>query len=148
WFTYDLAGKGIWYVMTAPRSAANTFTGMLYTATGPSFAAPSFDPNQVVTTPVGNGTLTFTGVNKGTFAYTVNGISQAKDITRQLFGLPPSCTTTRDSLAAATNYQDLWWASPAGSESGWGINLTHQGDTLFVTWFTYDVDHTPMWLAA
>ena len=38
----------------------------------------------------------------------------------------------------AANYQGLWWNSPAGSESGWGINITHQGDTLFVTWFTYD----------
>jgi hypothetical protein len=51
------------------------------------------------------------------------------------------------SLAAATNYQDLWWAAPPGSESGWGVNLTHQGDTIFATWFTYDIDDSPMWLA-
>src|SRR5439155_12636791 len=49
-------------------------------------------------------------------------------------------------LSAVTNYQDLWWASPAGSESGWGVNFTHQGDTIFATWFTYDLDGTPMWL--
>ena len=36
------------------------------------------------------------------------------------------------------NYQGLWWASPANSESGWGINFAHQGDTIFATWFTYD----------
>ena len=42
------------------------------------------------------------------------------------------------NLALATNYQDLWWAAPAESESGWGINLTHQGDVIFATWFTYD----------
>ena len=35
---------------------------------------------------------------------------------------------------------------PAGSEAGWGINLTHQGDTIFAAWFTYDRDHSPMWL--
>ncbi len=46
----------------------------------------------------------------------------------------------------ATNYQDLWWAA-GGAESGWGINLTHQGDVLFATWFTYDSDGTPLWLA-
>jgi hypothetical protein len=50
------------------------------------------------------------------------------------------------NLASALNYQDLWWASPPGSESGWGINLTQQGNRIFATWFTYDVDHTPMWL--
>jgi hypothetical protein len=49
-------------------------------------------------------------------------------------------------FAPVHNYQDLWWAVPAGSEAGWGINLTHQGDTIFATWFTYDQDRTPMWL--
>ena len=57
------------------------------------------------------------------------------------FGMQPD-------LRTATNYQDLWWNAPAGSESGWGINITHQGDTLFVTWFTYDLDGTPLWLSA
>ena len=33
------------------------------------------------------------------------------------------------------NYQDLWWGGLA--ESGWGINITHQGDILFAAWFTY-----------
>src|SRR4029453_11497504 len=50
--------------------------------------------------------------------------------------------------SVATNYQDLWWASPAASESGWGINLNHQGNTIFATWFTYDVDGSPLWLGA
>jgi hypothetical protein len=48
----------------------------------------------------------------------------------------------------ATNYQDLWWAAPAGSESGWGVNFSHQGNQIFLTWFTYDVDGLPMWLVA
>ncbi len=29
---------------------------------------------------------------------------------------------------------------PAGSESGWGINFAHQGDMIFATWFTHDVN--------
>jgi hypothetical protein len=73
-------------------------------------------------------------------------VAQAKSITRQVFGTLPVCATTTGSLAAATNYQDLWWAAPAGSESGWGINLTQQGTTIFGTWFTYDTNGTPMWL--
>jgi hypothetical protein len=46
----------------------------------------------------------------------------------------------------AANYQGLWWNAPAGSESGWGINLTHQGDTIFVTWFRYDTAGNAWWL--
>jgi len=146
WFTYDLTGKGLWLVMTAPKTAPNTYSGTLYTTTGPAFNAVPFSPAQVTATAVGNGTLTFSDANDGNFAYTVNGIAQNKAITRQVFGPVPSCATATGSLAAATNYQDLWWAAPAGSESGWGINFTHQGDTIFATWFTYDVDHSPMWL--
>src|SRR5438552_2297427 len=44
------------------------------------------------------------------------------------------------------SYQGLWWNAPAGSESGWGVNLTHQGNILFATWFTYDMDGKGMWL--
>ena len=28
------------------------------------------------------------------------------------------------------------------------MNFSHQGDTIFATWFTYDVDGTPLWLSA
>ena len=146
WFTYDLTGKGLWLVMTAPKIAPNTYSGTLYTTTGPAFTAVPFDPAQVVPTAMGTGTLSFTDGSSGSFAYTVNGVSQIKAITREVFGPLPGCATASASLGAATNYQDLWWAAPAGVESGWGINFTHQGDTIFATWFTYDVDHTPMWL--
>jgi hypothetical protein len=146
WFTYDLAGKGMWLVMTALKTAPNTYSGTLYTTTGPAFNAVPFVPAQVVATAVGIGTITFTDANNASFNYTVNGITQTKAITHQVFATLPTCATATGSLAAATNYQDLWWASPAASESGWGINLTHQGDTLFGSWFTYDLDHTPMWL--
>jgi len=44
------------------------------------------------------------------------------------------------------NYQGLWWNAPAGSESGWGLDIAHQGDTLFATWFTYDTDGSATWL--
>ena len=93
--------------------------------------------------------MSFSDANNGSLAYTVNGTSQVKNITREVFGPMPRCSSNAQNDAAnATNYQDLWWRSPAGSESGWGINLTHQGDRIFATWFTYDHDRTPMWLVA
>ena len=79
----------------------------------------------------------------------MNGVTPDKAITRQVFGALPTCRFgMQPDLAAATNYQDLWWNAPAGSESGWGLNIAHQGDTLFVTWFTYDLDGSPLWLSA
>ena len=73
---------------------------------------------------------------------------QVKTLTRQTFGTLPACSfAAQANPAATTNYQDLWWAA-GGLESGWGLNLTHQGATIFATWFTYDTDGTPLWLSA
>jgi lysyl endopeptidase len=86
-------------------------------------------------------------VNRGSFTYAVNGTQQTKAITRQVFGALPTCSYgVQPDFAAATNYQDLWWAA-GGAESGWGVNLTHQGDNIFATWFTYDTGGAPLWLS-
>ena len=152
WFTYDLTGNGTWLVMTANKSAPNTYTGQLFQGTGPAFDSVPFPPlgspgGATVSGLGGTGTLTFTDANNATFAYTVAGISQTKTITRQLFGPQPTCTFgAQPNLAVATNYTDLWWGAPAGSEAGWGVNLTHQGDIIFATWFTFDHDRTPRWM--
>jgi hypothetical protein len=147
WFTYDTNGKGWWLVMTAQKTAPNTYSGKLYQTRGPAFSAATFDPAAVVPTEVGTGTLTFADASSGTFAYTIGGVAQTKTITRQAFGPVPNCAhSATANLAAAGNYQDLWWKKPGGSESGWGINLNHQGDTIFATWFTYDLDGSPLWL--
>ncbi len=151
WFTYDLTGKAWWLVMSAGRTAHRVYTGTLFQGTGPSFDGVPFpplgSPGGAAGSPVGTGTLAFTDADNGTFTYTVHGIAQTKAITRETFGPLPACAFgAQVNLALASNYQDLWWAAPAGSEAGWGINLAHEADTIFATWYTYDHDHTPMWL--
>jgi hypothetical protein len=42
-------------------------------------------------------------------------------------------------------FQDLWYV-PRGAESGWGVNITQQGDVLFAAWFTYDANGRGMWV--
>ena len=149
WFTYDVSGNAWWLSMTATQTGTNpdVYSGQLFQTNGPAFSAMPFDPTLVTRTAVGSGTLTFNDLNRGSFSYVVNGTQQTKAITRQAFGPPPTCVYgTQPNFAAAMNYQDLWWAD-GGTESGWGINLTHQGDTIFATWFTYDQDGTPLWLS-
>ena len=149
WFTYDLTGKAWWLSMTATRTGTHPdrYSGQLTQTRGPAFSTLPFDSNLVTRTTVGSGTLTFDDVNRGSFAYFVNGVQQTKSITRQVFGPLPTCVyMTQPNFGPATNFQDLWWVA-AGAESGWGINLTHQGDNIFATWFTYDADGTPLWLS-
>src|SRR5437868_4297792 len=38
------------------------------------------------------------------------------------------------------------WIDP--SESGWGLNVYHQGDTLFASLFVYGPDGQPKWYTA
>lgn len=149
WFTYDAAGDAWWLAMTAPLQLSGVYSGTILAFSGPPFNAVPFSPQAVGSATVGSGTLSFTDANTGTFTYTVNGIAQSKTITRQVFDQLPTCTFgLLGDMTLAYNYQDLWWASPAGSESGWGMNLTHQGNTIFATWFTYSLDGTPLWLSA
>jgi hypothetical protein len=134
--------------MTAERTVGNTYSGTLYEARGPAFDSEPFDPARVTRKPVGTGTLTFSGDRAGTFAYTVHGIAGTRKIVPQAFGSLPTCLWGVPDLTLARNYQDLWWASPPASESGWGVNFAHQGDVIFATWFTYGSDGAPLWLSA
>jgi hypothetical protein len=95
---------------------------------------------------VGSVYLDFSDSGHGEFSYVVNGLSRTIPIVRQVFS-PTVPTCAAGAPAGATpNFQDLWYGAPSGSESGWGVNVTHQGDILFVTWFTYDASGRGMWI--
>ncbi|HET7730000.1 MAG TPA: choice-of-anchor J domain-containing protein, partial [Usitatibacter sp.] len=144
-FTYDLSGAPMWLFMSRGdrQGSADSFSGPLYRATGPAFYTspfPSIGAGNL--TQVGTMTVSFSGANSGTLSYSVNGVSVTKSITKQVYGTAAAtCQGTSGSRASATNYQDLWWNYPANSESGWGLNITHQGNILFGTLFTYDANN-------
>ncbi|HEX9302067.1 MAG TPA: hypothetical protein VF959_06920 [Casimicrobiaceae bacterium] len=157
WYTYDTSGKAWWLSMLAGRTtpSSNEYTGDINVDVGPPFDnfVGSGKP-----TKVGTGTLTFSDANTGTFHYDLNTgtggspvpVSQTKAIERYNLGTGPQPTCTFSAtadLALATNYQDLWWAT-SGMESGWGVNFAHQGDSVFLTWYTYDSGGAPLWLSA
>jgi alpha-tubulin suppressor-like RCC1 family protein len=147
WFTYDVDGSDMWLVMSeGAKTSDGTYGGKLYRATGPPFSASPWNGSQVTRTEVGNATLSFTDADNGTFSYTVNGVTQSKPIGKFLFSSSPTTCTLGGDAGGAVNYQDLWWASPAGVESGWGLNVAHQGDILFATWFTYETGNKGLWL--
>jgi hypothetical protein len=85
WFTYDADGAPMWLSATATKTGPRTYEGTLYRTTGPRFGAVPFDPGAVRTSGAGRATLTFADGNSALFAYTVDGVSQSKAITRELF---------------------------------------------------------------
>ena len=147
WFTYDADGSGMWLVMpNGARSGEGAYSGTLYRTTGPAYNA-AFGSAPVVSSPAGNATFSFNGPDSGTFTATVNGVTVTKPIIRQVYASPVPVCTLGGAAGAVPNYQDLWWRT-SGAESGWGINITHQGEILFLTWFTYNTDGKGLWLVA
>ena len=147
WFTYDADGAPVWYVVAAMKTGSNVYSGTLYTGTGPAFSAMPWSPAQVAPVAAGTATIAFADFNRATFAYTVGAVSQQKEITRQAFAAPvPTCVYGPAHLPGTTNFQGMWWAAPAESESGWGVNLNHQGGVIFGTWFTYGPDGKATWM--
>lgn len=145
-FTYDASGNPMWLVMSGGtrQGTADSFAGDLYRTTGPAFNAAPFTPiGAANVSRVGTMTLTFSG-DTGTLAYSVNGVNVSKTIQKQVFGpRAATCQGSTADRASLGNYQDLWWNA---AESGWGLNVTHQGDTIFATLFTYDAGGQGMWL--
>jgi dienelactone hydrolase len=149
WFTYDAQGEPWWLIAELHKTAEGVYSGPVSTVTGPPFNAVPWGTRNVVETVVGAMTATFADTRHATVAYTVNGIAQTKAIVPQEFGPRPTCTWGAEpDLARATNFQDLWWSAPPGSEPGWGVTFTHQGDIIFATWLTYDAQGRPWWLIA
>jgi lysyl endopeptidase len=141
-FTYDASGAPVWLVMSdGVKQADGSYQGDLYQLRGTPFSAASWS-NPTLTT-VGSMRIAFSDRDSATLTYTFNGVQVTKAITRQTFSSPvPTCKWSAFDRAFSFNFQDLWW-NP--DESGWGLNLTHQGRTLFATLFVYGSDGRPQW---
>ncbi len=142
-FTYDRDGRPLWLAMSnGARQADGSYQGELYRTTGPAFNAVPF--TGAASIPVGTMRVAFPTLDTGTLTYTYEGTEVVKAIKRQAFSTPPSCSWSGFDRSYATNYQDLWWKA---DESGWGVNIAHQGDKIFATLFTYGADGRPAWYA-
>ena len=144
-YTYAQDGTAMWLIMSqGARQADGSYFGTLYRTNGPAFNATPFTPITPANyTTVGTMRLTFSGADAGILTYTVNGSTVTKNITRLAFSTPTTCTWSTDDRSTANNYQDLWWNA---NESGWGVNVTHHGNTMVATLFTYDSTGRGMWL--
>jgi hypothetical protein len=85
WFVYNAAGAPTWYTLESGRwestNVQTQYAGRVYRYTGPYYPI-AFDPNKVVGTAVGTGTLTFSSANAGRLEYTIEGTSGFKAMTR------------------------------------------------------------------
>lgn len=89
WYTYGLDGVAAWFVLPAGTWTGNTFEGTLYNTTGSSWFG-IYDPSLLKVNNVGSLRLSFSDIQNGaaqkaSMTYTVNGVTQTKNIERQPF---------------------------------------------------------------
>ncbi|MFO1284392.1 MAG: hypothetical protein U1F51_18380 [Burkholderiales bacterium] len=91
-FVYGDTGAPRFYVASLINTGGVTFTGTLYSTTGPSFSAP-WNPAAVTETAVGSMTFTGTGVATGNLTYNVGAVNVAKSLNRQPLALENNAGT-------------------------------------------------------
>jgi hypothetical protein len=140
-FMHNAAGDPVWFVMSnGERQPDGAFVGELYRARGP-LATGRTSLDSV-------GTLRFVPADGKTakLSYSVGVVAHTKAVERFRFSNAlRECAWSADPQKAALermNFTSLWW-NPA--EPGWGLALSHQGDTTFGILFVYDAQDRPEW---
>ena len=86
WYTYDAQGKPTWFVVSGGTwPAANVFTGRAYRTSSSAWLGVPYDPAAFRPVDVGSVTLTFQDPSHATFSYTIDGVTQAKPLSRFAF---------------------------------------------------------------
>jgi hypothetical protein len=136
-YFYDAKGNQRWVTLQDTSwTASGQVSWTAYETRGPSYASRPFDPNKVTVARVGNATMTFSpDTSSAVFTLTVDGQTAVKQVRR--------FTDVPVTYGNGVNYRGMWWV-PA--ESGWGISVAQQYQTLFSVIFTYDVDGSLLWV--
>jgi len=90
-FVYGTDGAGTWFVapdvrLVTPTTAASSWRGKLYRASGPAFA--TLYDSSVQASEAGDASVDFDGANTGTLRYSVDGVAVTKRITRMTWREP------------------------------------------------------------
>ena len=84
------------------------------------------------------------GTGNGTVAFNVQAnAGAARSGTITAGGQTFTVSQAAGAAAAGDNYTALWGNA---NEPGWGLDLSHQGDIIFSSLYTYADDGKPMWL--
>ncbi|MCB1608879.1 MAG: M60 family metallopeptidase [Xanthomonadales bacterium] len=146
WYSYADDGQVMFLTVEANRQADGSYAGPIYRVAGTPFEQINGSQAFTAVSELGSATLRFDAAGRLSMDYVVSGTSQSKQLERFAFALnPPSCFGTTESRVTATNYSDLWWND---SEAGWGLTLSHQGDTIFALWYTYGEGGRDQWISA
>ncbi|MBL0125266.1 MAG: hypothetical protein IPP88_22190 [Betaproteobacteria bacterium] len=85
WYTYDSAGRTVFYTVPGGTWNGSSFTGDIYSTVSSAWLGVNYNPAQFVVTKVGTMTLDFSDQSNAVMTYTINTLTQRKVIMRQPF---------------------------------------------------------------
>lgn len=85
WYTYDAAGKPVFFTAQGGSWNGTVWSGTVYSHTGSAWLGVPFNAALSKATSVGTISLDFSDASNATMTYTVNGVTQVKRIERQAF---------------------------------------------------------------
>ena len=157
WFTYDLQGATSFNTIQCTFNG-NTCAGDISTYTGTPLSQITAGAN-AISTKIGTGSIVVTGSNRLALSYSIGSVQQTKaDLEPQNFAsadqvplcvlqIPltsPALPTGVDYRSNLTNYTDHWWGGT--NASGWGVQISHQGNQVFAGWYSYSAAGKATWM--
>lgn len=145
WYTYDHDGSPVWFSgALLELQPDGRWEGPTFRVRGTAFdriAGPlplqASAAGTLVLRPRPGGALLFESE--------IDGVRQQREIVRTRFSASrlPLCHRARAHRRFAGNRSDTWW-NP--DQSGWGLHLAEQDQTLVLTWYTYTRSGQPQWV--
>ena len=127
WYTYDSAGKPVWYT-------AQGTTSTIGTASWPLLKHRWVNGKKAEPATVGSFKLSFSNVQSGQIDFTIDGASGK-------WSIQPFVAT---SMIGDVDHSGSWYDP---TNSGWGFTVIQQADVLGGALFTYDANGDPLWLS-
>jgi hypothetical protein len=132
-FVYGVDGRPTWFTAQLHETGNFTWTGPLYSTTGPWFASVPFDSSAVGVRQAGTMTFHAATIASGTLEYSVDGVSVTKSVTRQ--------TLVRENIGgtydvALSQNQTCVYPLSSGSFTGLvTMNFAQSGDAVIAQTF-------------
>ena len=127
WYTYDGAGKPVWYT-------AQGATSTIGTASWPLLKHRWANGKKADAATVGSFKVSFSNVQSGQIEFTIDGVSGK-------WTIQPFVAT---SMIGDVDHSGSWYDP---TNSGWGFTVIQQADVLGGALFTYDAGGEPVWLS-
>lgn len=146
WYTYADDGLVQFLTIQATRGDDQIFRGPIYRVSGIPFSLINGSQAFVSATEIGEADLYFDNDGTVVLVHEMGGLRQSAHLEPLVFDdAVPQCVGTDESRESLTNYSDLWWNR---REAGWGLTVAHQGNVIFLLWYTYDDAGRDQWISA